>query len=101
MIHRPLAALSVLGCSLLVAPSAFAQVRASCGPRSELVKLLADQYKENPVGIGLAQPGQVIEVFASQAGTWTMVMTMPDGKACLIAAGNNWEMVTKVKGDPT
>ncbi|MEZ0170890.1 hypothetical protein [Microvirga sp. TS319] len=100
MIHRPLAALSALGCSLLVGPSAFAQVQASCGPRSEIVKLLSDQYKENPVGIGLAQPGQVLEVFASQAGTWTMVMTMPDGKACLIAAGNNWEMVTKVKGDP-
>jgi hypothetical protein len=30
-----------------------------------------------------------------------MVMTMPSGKACLIAAGDNWEMVTKIKGNPT
>lgn len=62
------------------------------------MKILSDQYKESPVGIGLAQPGQVLELFASQAGSWSMVMTMPDGKACLIAAGENWEMVTKVKG---
>lgn len=97
MIHRPLALLSVLGSALLVgSPEAGAQ--ASCGPREQLVKLLADQYKEDPVGIGLAQPGQVLEVFASQGGSWSMVMTMPDGKACLIAAGDNWEMVTKIKG---
>jgi hypothetical protein len=48
----------------------------------------------------LAQPGQVLEVFASSNGSWTMVMTMPNGKACLIAAGDNWEMVTKIKGNP-
>ena len=30
----------------------------------------------------------------------TMVMTMPDGKACMIAAGDNWEMVTRIKGKP-
>jgi hypothetical protein len=54
----------------------------------------------DPVGIGLAQPGQVLEVFASSNGSWTMVMTMPDGKACLIAAGDNCEMVTRIKGSP-
>jgi len=100
MLHRSLAVLSALGCSVLLAPTeSSAQTQASCGPRHELVKLLSDRYKEDPVGIGLSQPGQVLEVFASQAGTWSMVMTMPDGKACLIAAGDNWEMVTRVKGD--
>jgi hypothetical protein len=99
MFHRPLAVLPVLGCSLFAGPSE-AAAQASCGPRDQIVKVLADQYKEDPVGIGLAQPGQVLEVFASQAGSWSMVMTMPDGKACLIAAGDNWEMVTKIKGSP-
>ncbi len=74
----------------LVPSSAGAQT--SCGPR--------EQYKEDPVGMGLAQPGQVLEVFASSSGSWTMVITLPDGKACMIAAGDNWEMVTKVKGSP-
>ncbi|MCG7394127.1 hypothetical protein MHY87_14555 [Microvirga sp. ACRRW] len=99
MVHRPLALLSILGSALLVGQSP-ASAQASCGPREQLVRLLAEQYKEDPVGIGLAQPGQVLEVFASQGGSWTMVMTMPDGKACLIAAGDNWEMVTKIKGNP-
>ncbi len=97
MFHRPLALLPILGSALLVGPSG-AYAQASCGPREQLVELLANQYKEDPVGIGLAQPGQVLEVFASQGSSWSMVITMPDGKACLIAVGDNWEMVTKIKG---
>lgn len=99
MMHRSIALLSALGSAVFVLPSE-ASAQASCGPREQIVKLLADQYKEDPVGIGLAQPGQVLEVFASHGGSWSMVMTMPDGKACLIAAGDNWEMVTKIKGNP-
>ena len=99
MIRFPLASCAILG-ALFATASTSASAQTSCGPREQLVKILADQYKEDPVGIGLAQPGQVLEVFASSAGTWTMVMTMPDGKACMIAAGDNWEMVTRVKGSP-
>ena len=98
MIRHSLAPLALLGAVALATPATSAQT--SCGPREQLVKLLADQYKEDPVGMGLAQPGQVLEVFASSNGSWTMVMTMPDGKACMIAAGDNWEMVTKIKGNP-
>jgi hypothetical protein len=92
----PLAAVAVLA----AAGSSPAIAQSACGPREQLVKLLADQYKEDPVGMGLSQPGQVLEVFASSNGSWTMVMTLPDGKACMIAAGDNWEMVTKIKGSP-
>lgn len=99
MIRNLLAPLAILGALAALGTSA-ASAQSSCGPREQLVKLLADQYKEDPVGIGLAQPGQVLEVFASSNGSWTMVMTMPDGKTCLIAAGDNREMVTKIKGSP-
>ena len=92
----PLAALAVVT-AIGTSP---ASAQSACGPREQLVKLLADQYKEDPVGMGLSQPGQILEVFASSNGSWTMVMTMPDGRACLIAAGDNWEMVTRVKGSP-
>jgi hypothetical protein len=99
MIRNLLASFAVLGAIIACAITP-ASAQSSCGPHEQLVKVLADQYKEDPVGIGLAQPGQVLEVFASSNGSWTMVMTMPDGKACLIAAGDNWEMVAKIKGSP-
>ena len=99
MIRTRLVPFAILG-AIIALGSTPASAQSSCGPREQLVKMLADQYKEDPVGMGLAQPGQVIEVFASTNGSWTMVMTMPDGKACLIAAGDNWEMVTRIKGNP-
>ena len=99
MIRRPLASATLIGAlaAFRITPTT---AQTSRGPREQLVKLLADQYKEDPVGIGLAQPGQVLEVFASSKGSWTMVMTLQDVKACLIATGDNWEMVTKIKGNP-
>jgi hypothetical protein len=54
----------------------------------------------SPVGMGLAQPLHVTEIFASSRGSWAMLLTMPGGKACMIATGDNWEMVTRIKGDP-
>jgi len=99
MLRQPFVAISILGALATFGPSS-ANAQAQCGPREQLVKLLAEQYKEDPVGIGLAQPGQVVEVFASSSGSWTMVMTMPNGKACLIATGDNWEMMVKAKGSP-
>ena len=49
---------------------------------------------EEPVAVGLATNGGVIEVLASPDGkTWTAIIAMPDGTSCLIAAGQGWETV--------
>ncbi|WP_201832611.1 hypothetical protein [Microvirga zambiensis] len=93
----PLAGIFTLGCLITIAHEP-AHAQGACGPRDKLVEALSDQYKESPVGIGLAQSGQVLEVFASSSGSWSMVMTASDGKTCIIAAGDNWEMITKIKG---
>jgi hypothetical protein len=90
---------AAMGLGLLatfVDSSAYAQ--ANCGPRDQLVRHLSDQFKESPVAIGLAQSGQIMEVFASSSGSWSMVITTTDGKTCMVAAGENWEMTPKVKG---
>jgi hypothetical protein len=98
MIRLSLFSILTLGAIVAFGHSATA-AQTSCGPRDQLVKVLSDQYKENPVGMGLAQPGQVLEVFASSSGSWTMVVTKPDGTSCMIAAGDNWEMLKEVKGN--
>jgi len=96
-IRCPLAAFLLFGCMAAFGDTS-AQAQMPCGSREDLVKLLADQYKESPVGIGLAQTGQLLEVFASSVGSWSMVMTSTDGKTCIVAAGDNWEMIIKVRG---
>ena len=41
--------------------------------------------------MGLAPNGGVVEVLASENGSWTLLVTMPDGHSCVIAVGENWE----------
>ena len=63
-----------------------------CTERSEVVKQLSSQYSEAPVAMGIANNGGVVEILSSQTGTsWTIILTMPNGVTCMIAAGENWE----------
>lgn len=91
--------------SLLVATALFAATAAlpasaqqsPCTKRPEVVGHLAKQYSEAPVAIGLSSNGGVVEVLSSKKNqSWTMIITMPDGNTCLMAAGENWEMIKAV-----
>ena len=92
------AALLILSAASYPALISSASAQAQCGPREQIVKSLGDNFKEAPIGVGVTQPGQVLELFASSSGTWTMVVTTPNGTSCLIAAGENWDMVRAVRG---
>jgi hypothetical protein len=80
---------------LLMGFSANAQVQqaqASCGARGAIIERLANHFGETRRGIGLGTQNRVLEVFASEAtGTWTITVTLPDGRMCLVASGQNWE----------
>ncbi len=75
--------------------SSFAQL--ACGDHPEVVKNLGQKYSEKPVSMGLGNNGSMIEIFASKKGTFTIVVTRPDGKSCLVAAGESWESIIKKK----
>lgn len=62
-----------------------------CGKRADFVKALAQKYQETPRSIGIAGQVNLVEIFVSKAGTWTILYTDPYGKTCIIAAGNSWE----------
>ncbi|HJO74262.1 MAG TPA: hypothetical protein QGH84_03500 [Rhodospirillales bacterium] len=74
---------------VLLAPAALAQ--PVCGPHQSISDSLKKSYTEAPVSMGLTVSGGIIEVFASKEGTWTMVITQPNGTSCLIAVGQDWE----------
>ncbi len=85
---RPVAALAG---ALLTAGAAAAQAPA-CGPRAAIVEALRNAHGEEPAGAGLAGGRGVIEVFASpETGSWTLLLTLATGEACLIAAGEAWQ----------
>ncbi|MCW8861880.1 MAG: hypothetical protein OQK07_05600 [Rhodospirillales bacterium] len=67
-----------------------------CGARGEITDALGKLYAEHAVGMGLATNGGVIEVFASPAGSWTILLTKPDGEACVLSAGESWETLPTI-----
>ncbi len=70
------------------------QAQAVCGPRAEVVERLKNGFSEAPVSSGLSSNGSMVEVFATPSGSsWTIVMTRPNGRSCLVAAGEGWRGV--------
>jgi hypothetical protein len=43
--------------------------------------------------------GNIVELFTSEKGSWTLLLTLPTGVSCLIAAGDNWEFMLDLKFD--
>jgi hypothetical protein len=92
---RPLFALS-LGFGGVILATQIAHSNPQCDSRAAVTALLADRYGETRRAIGLAGDTAVMELFASDAtGTWTITITLPDGKMCLMASGSGYETVTE------
>lgn len=78
-----------------------AEAQAVCGPRHDIERKLDKGFGEHPVSIGLAEGGNLIEVFAGKDGrTWTILATRPDGLSCLIANGESWQVLPIKVGGP-
>ena len=71
-----------------------------CAERTNIVNTLDSQYEESPRAIGLVSKEAVLEVFVSQTGTWTVVVTSPDGVSCVLAAGQSWEEIPLASNAP-
>ena len=79
--------------SLLAAtPAANAEETRACAERSRVVQKLEQKFGETLRSLGLHRDDGLVEVYASEeTGTWTILMTRPDGTTCLLAAGQRWE----------
>lgn len=86
-------ALALSGLTFSKAP---ADAQTLCVDRSQATQQLGNKYSEFPVAMGLTNTGAVIEIFAKEDGaTWTIMVTMPDGTSCTMAAGEAWEPVAE------
>jgi len=74
----------------VLATSAPAETQTVCGERSTFLDHLARNHGEAPVATGLVSNGSVLEVLASEKGTWTILVTRPDGLTCVVATGEAW-----------
>jgi hypothetical protein len=88
---RPFFALS-LGFGGVILATQIAHSAPQCDSREAVTALLADRYGETRRALGLAGEAAVMELYASDAtGTWSITMTLPDGRMCLMASGSGYE----------
>ena len=82
-----LAAVSLPGLS---GPSAAA---LRCGAHDDIAKVLDSKFKESRRVMGVINARTVMEIFMSQEGTWTMLVTDTSGTTCITASGEDWQEV--------
>lgn len=64
---------------------------AMCGERAKIIDQLKSKYQESRQAVGLISDNGAAELYVSEKGTWTMLVTLPTGKSCIIAAGHSWD----------
>ena len=84
--------------TLVVTTPAVAQI--PCDERSRFVERLQQEYRESLTAVALAGNGTVLEVMTSEQGTWTIMITRPDGISCIVAGGEAWENVPRLALGP-
>ncbi len=83
--------------SLAAVAAAFLLVGAAnaqtvCGKRADIIRQLQVKYGETRRSLGVQRGRGVVEVFASaETGSWTILITDPRGRSCLMAAGEAFE----------
>lgn len=93
------AVLAIVVATTSVAPAAAQSPQ--CGARDALIDRLATKYDEHPVSAGVTATGSLLEVLASTAGTWTILVTVPGGPTCLVSAGDGWrDFPVQIAEDP-
>ena len=93
--EKTLFALS-LGIAGFVMVARAADAAPQCGPRDEVVHALATKFGETRRSLGMSGPDQMMELFAAdESRTWTILVTLPDGRSCLVASGSNYEAVSE------
>ncbi len=102
--YRGLFAMGVIAVSFLLGATldsqhAFAQ--QVCGLHTDIVKNLAKIHSEIPQAIGISSEGALLEILVSSTGTWTILVTDPSRKTCLVANGQDWESLPVIPKGPS
>ncbi|MEE8445564.1 MAG: hypothetical protein V3S44_09455 [Alphaproteobacteria bacterium] len=96
----PLIALAVIVLPVLKEALAETNESLACGKRADMLAQLSTRYSEEPVAMGMATNGTLVEILASGGGSsFTILYTTAEGLTCMMAAGNDWESIDVILAD--
>jgi hypothetical protein len=99
----PAIAAASLASVAFVATPAMAQQTMLCGLRDDMGRMLDQRFGEQPQAAGVVGD-RIVELLVSQTGSWTILITGTDGRACVVTGGEDWTdqpvtMPSKVRAD--
>jgi hypothetical protein len=87
-----LAGLTLIAAPIFVNTQSAAAGTIYCGPRPDVVALLASDFREQPSSVAVTGDGQLLEVLTSEEdATWSIVLTDRRGQSCIVATGEGWQ----------
>lgn len=86
---------------MLSASSSAAQmatiITVPCEETKSMLDSLAKDFNENPIGTGITKRGDLVQIYVSDKGTFTVVRSTPNGFSCMISNGTDWNAEKPVK----
>jgi hypothetical protein len=84
-------------------PAQMPRTQMICGKRTDIARQLGEKYGETRRSLGVSGGQGVVELYASdETGSWTILITSPQGAACMMAAGQAFQIEPAVvAGSPT
>ncbi len=73
---------------------------AECGAHKKVTAFLGNKYKEQVAAMGLVSNKGFMQLFVADTGTWTVLLTTPEGISCIVAAGDSYEKAPLVVNKP-
>ncbi len=94
--------LAVAGLVAALLPAAVASAQSperraapACLPQVE--EQLHRTYNEKKIGHGVSGDGNLIEVFMSSTGNFTVIKTSPAGVSCIVDFGEGWQSIDQLE----
>lgn len=83
----------LIAIAMLLIPVKLAEAGGHCNTKEIVAALLLKNLQEVPISIALEHSKNLVQVFASKTGTWTLVVTTPQGISCITGGGENWFLI--------
>ena len=83
---------TVIMLTAMLAMRASAQA-ATCLPAADLEAALARHYQERPLAQALTDRGVLLTVYVAAGGSWTITATQAGGPSCIVAAGQDFNLL--------
>lgn len=64
-----------------------------CAPSDEMRQRLTRDHGATLSGTGLRDAESVVELWSSERGDWTLVVSYATGLRCIVAMGEAWDMI--------